>query len=151
MYIEQNKSYNEKILELPETLERLSIVGPKILVRLEKYEQETTTASGLLRTKQKARHTEAGQIKAEKDDTWKAEYSPKGVIVMEPNKMASKVLDEDFGISLKKGDKVWISPRVTENMGHYIFRHQRDSSIFDFDGFILIHPTQIEGIYEEAQ
>ena len=140
------KDYNKEVREnLGTGIKDLTPTSEKIFVRLFKYEDTKKTSAGLDIPLNKEHTTEAGKSVVKKDDSARSIWRPVGLIAQEPTEAAKEYIRDKLKMDLKKGDEVWID---WNSISRSIFFENRDVANAVFNGYLLIHPSQIEAKYE---
>lgn len=127
------KEWNDNILTLPEGMENFTIMGDNYLVRLKKFEKETTTEYGVLNTKFIETTTDSGRPDARPDDF---PFSTESVIVQVSPQLQNP--------TYKVGDTVWINPQVVRPGNRFL--HDRSVPALDWEGILKVREDYIEGI-----
>lgn len=138
-------AHNENINVAPSYLENLQIIGERgILVKMFKFTEHTTSRGGLINLKYLQQTSEGGQPTFTMDDF---NYQARGVIhSVSPE--AQKSIDErwskEAAAALVPGATIWINPGAMTSNNRFIY--DRVHPLVDDPDFILIHPSQIEGV-----
>lgn len=113
------------------------LLNSNVLVLLDK--KETHDESNIIVPLYEAFTTDGGRPSAEISNK---QYLLKGVVV-DSSLSALNKLEED-GITLSKGDKVFVHPSAISQ--HFFYYPNRDNLVIDFDGHVLIPYTLIQNV-----
>lgn len=109
-----------------------------ILVRLDKYESDKVTESGIIVPKFKNYETDGGRPASKIDDG--EVFSSTGTIVQVSDKCQQLLSEEKM--DLGEGDRVMIDPNAKSP--HNWFIENRSVKVADFEGLVLLHPNHIQ-------
>lgn len=121
------------------TINKLELVGDRVLVLLDNAEGHTVTASGVIIPLNDVVETDGQRLKAE---TSKRKHLTSGKIVRVSSTAAAKLADSN--LTLSQGDVVYVSDMVGKNVASYQFFVDRSKLVQDFNGIVCIPHTLIE-------
>jgi co-chaperonin GroES (HSP10) len=134
------KQYNEAINKVPSNVLSYTFVNSRgILIKSFKFEENTTTKSGLEIPAYKNHFTQGGKEVSRMNEK---EYSTRAIVVaISPS--ASKYIEEHWnGVSLQPGDEVLVMPQGIS--GSTEFYLDRDKPVTGDDGYFILHPNSID-------
>lgn len=129
-------------MKMPIKLRDMTLVNTKgVLVKLFKFEEVTTTKSGLVDPLFEEYHTEGGKFASKLSD---AKYQSRGVVVkISPS--AQKYIDEAWaGEKLQIGDIILVSPTSVNRSEEFLIN--RELPVTGDKGFIMVHPNSIDAL-----
>jgi hypothetical protein len=144
--IEENKKFNQNILEHKESLDKVEFITGDIIVRMLKFEGEQDNEGLLLERKFKPFETEGGRP-ASKIDDW--DYSTKAVVVKMPSKRFLALLTPENRARyelVKEGDIIWLNMSVMQRAEQYAFIHERNYPVQGYEGYLLIPVNRFDVI-----
>jgi len=108
-----------------------------LLVKLQPFEEDTTTESGIVIPTYENYTTEGGKPAAKPT---LEKYSTIALVLAISDK-ASEIMTEEK-MDIKKGDTIllWPQAKISSN---WLILH-RHTPVADFDGYLLIHPNMIQ-------
>lgn len=141
--LKERQEYNDTINKIPSRFKDYYLPN-KILVRLFKFTNHTTTEGGVITPKMVDRHTEGGRPKAMLD---KVVYQNRGIVVYISPEIKKKI-EEDFEYAekFKEGAIVWVDPKTITNP----FLHSPEHPIQMDTDFILANPHMIQNIESDT-
>lgn len=108
-----------------------------VLIKLQPYEEDTTTETGIVIPTYEAYTTEGGRPAAKPT---LEKFSTIGIVLAISDK-ARELLDEEK-MDLKKGDAVLIYPHAKVS-SNWLILH-RHTPVADFEGYLLLHPNAVQ-------
>lgn len=139
------EAYNRNLMDIHENIKSGTLPGNRILIRLFKFEFDTTTEGGLIIPKFKKYETDGGRLASKIEEI---KWQPRGVVV----KLGDDMTEGDRN-RYKVGDIVWIP--LSSMMSGTEFFEERDTPAASFNGYILLNPGTIQFIestrYEDLE
>lgn len=114
-----------------------TLIGDKVLIKLDLLPSHTTTESGLEIPLYEAVTTEGGKVKSQLSQT---KYLSQGTIV-DISPYSSQRASE-FGVTLSPNDRVFVNPSAVSP--HYQFFTDRSQLVMNFDGYVAVPVTLID-------
>ena len=131
------EEYNEQINKILPQFKDLELTSPHVVVKLFKYDSQTTTASGVINPRQVEKYSDSGKVGAKLDNV---EFKPVALVVKVSPKAAE--LFTDNKVSISPGEVVWIDPKAVGQ--NTVLLTDRVNIKPTFEGYVKLHPSQIE-------
>lgn len=128
---------------LNELNQKVTILGDRILIKLDEAQDHTVTESGIAIPLNEVYETDGGRLKTRTSDR---KHLAQGTVLAIGDQAVENLAK--LNIILGKKDKVFLSHTALNQKAFYFFT-RRDKLVQDFDGLIAIPHTLIEAKYNE--
>ena len=120
-------------------MEKLKLLGDRVIIALHKQEEHTTTSTGIIVPLSEITQTDSGKIAS---ITSSKKFLSKGTVVQVSDLAAAKL--QEAGHTLSPGDVVYLSENGASTQ--YKFSYSRDTLIQEDEGYRCVPHIIIEGI-----
>lgn len=123
----------------PDIINKMSLIGDRVLILLDEAHDHTTTETGIIIPLSNVIEKDSGRLGTELS---KRKHLTKGTILLLSPTASSKL--EDLHTTLTPGDRVYVNEMVMKTPSSYQFFLDRSKLVQDFDGVVCIPHVLIE-------